>query len=126
MIRILLDQNIPAKIEPWLQEKLGSNAKIFSTRSLGMSRKTDVEIFYYCQQNGMAIITYDDDFQNPLIMPDIPGYGVVRLNIYPTGLKQTQDALIRLIESIPIDEWEKASIVVDFHKIRYLRTEKHR
>lgn len=67
----------------------------------------------------MVIVTYDEDFQNPLMIPDIPGFGVVRLNVYPTGLKQTQDALQRLLESYPVATWEKASIVVDKHKIRY-------
>jgi len=119
MIRILLDQNIPTLITPWLQEKVGHAAEINSTRSLGMQRMTDEEIFYFCQQQGMVIITYDEDFQNPLVIPNIPGYGVVRLNIYPTGFRQTQDALQRLLESYPIDTWEKASIVVDPHKIRY-------
>ncbi len=64
-------------------------------------------------------MTFDDDFQNPLALEDIPGYGVVRLNIYPTGFAQTRDALKRLIDSYPVETWEFASIVVDFLKIRY-------
>ncbi len=80
---------------------------------------SDEEIYYFCQQQQMVIITYDEDFQNPLVIPDIPGYGVVRLNIYPTGLRQTQQALQRLIATYPIESWEKASIVIDPHKIRY-------
>ena len=80
---------------------------------------TDEEICHFCQQRGMVIITYDEDFQNPVVIPNIPGYGVVRLNIYPTGLRQTQDALLRLLESYPIETWERASVVVDPHKIRY-------
>ena len=62
MIRILLDQNIPSPIESWLQTEVGDSADITSTRTLGMQRLTDEEIFYYCQQNGMVIITYDEDF----------------------------------------------------------------
>ena len=93
MIKILLDQNIPALIEPWLQNIVGDAALITSTRTLGMQRMTDEEIFYYCQQHQMVIITYDEDFQNPLVIPNIPGYGIIRLNIYPTGLRQTQHAL---------------------------------
>ena len=119
MIKILLDQNIPALIEPWLQNLVGNAADITSTRTLGMQRMSDQEIFYFCQQLQMVIITYDEDFQNPLVIPDIPGYGVVRLNIYPTGLHQTQQALQRLLASYQIETWEKASIVIDPHKIRY-------
>ena len=119
MIRILLDQNIPALIELWLQNIVGHSAEVTSTRKLGMQRMTDEDIFYFCQQKNMVIITYDEDFQNPLVIPNIPGYGVVRLNIYPTGLRQTQNALLRLLESHPVETWEKASIVVDPHKIRY-------
>jgi predicted nuclease of predicted toxin-antitoxin system len=62
-----------------------------------MDRMRDTDIFYFCQQNEMIIITYDEDFQNPLVIPNIPGFGVIRLNIYPTGVKQTQDALGRLL-----------------------------
>ncbi|MFQ5650204.1 MAG: DUF5615 family PIN-like protein [bacterium] len=119
MIKILLDQNIPALIEPWLHDEVGKEAEIRSTRSLSMQRLADVEIFHFCQQQKMVIITYDEDFQNPLVIKDIPGYGVVRLNVYPTGFRQTQEALRRLLESYPVATWEKASIVVDPHKIRY-------
>ncbi len=119
MIKILLDQNIPAKIESWLQEKVGQSATIQSTRTRGMARFSDRDIFSYCQHNGLIIITYDDDFQNPLMISDIPGYGVIRLNVYPTGVRQTQEALTRLLDHYPVNEWEKASIVVDVQKIRY-------
>ena len=119
MIKIMLDQNIPSPIESWLQSIVGNKAEITSTRTLSMQRMNDDEIFLHCQRNSMVIITYDEDFQNPLVIPDIPGYGVIRLNVYPTGLQQTQDALQRLIETYPIETWEKASIVVDAHKIRY-------
>ena len=119
MIKVLLDQNIPAPIEDWLQKRVGPAAEILSTRTLGKQRMTDEEIFYFCQENGMVILTYDEDFQNPLVIPNIPGYGVIRLNIYPTGLKETKEALIRLLESYPVEVWEKASIVVDPQKVRY-------
>ena len=119
MIKILLDQNIPALIESWLQNEVGKAAAITSTRKLSMQRMGDVEIFHFCQQQNMVIVTYDEDFQNPLVIPNIPGYGVVRLNIYPTGFHQTQQALKRLLQSYPIETWGKASIVVDPHKIRY-------
>ncbi len=119
MIKILLDQNIPGLIEPWLQQEVGNKAEIKSTRSLGMQRMADDEIFSFCQQQKMVIVTYDEDFQNPLVIKNIPGYGVVRLNIYPTGYRQTQQALQRLLASYPIETWEKASIVVDPHKVRY-------
>lgn len=119
MIRVLLDQNIPGLVTPWLQNEVGAAAEIVSTRQLGMQRMADNEIFYFCQQHKMVIITYDEDFQNPLVIPNIPGFGVVRLNVYPTGLQQTEQALQRLLESYPVETWEKASIVVDAHKIRY-------
>lgn len=119
MIKVLLDQNIPALITTWLQEQVAGKAEITSTRLLGMQRMADDEIFYFCQQQKMVIVTYDEDFQNPLLIPNIPGYGVVRLIVYPTGLRQTREALRRLLSSHPVASWEKASIVVDSHKIRY-------
>ena len=119
MIKVLLDQNIPDLVSPWLQNEVGEAAEITSTRQLGMQRMADDEIFYFCQQHQMVIITYDEDFQNPLVIKNIPGYGVVRLNVYPTGFRQTQAALRRLLERYPVATWEKASIVVDPHKIRY-------
>ena len=119
MIKILLDQNIPAATEAWLANMLGDRATVVSTRSLGMQRMSDEDIFFYCQKNRTVLITYDDDFQNPLVIPDVPGYGVIRLNIYPTGLLQTQDALSRLLVTHPLESWEKASIVIDQNKIRY-------
>ena len=119
MIRIPLDQNIHSKIEPWLQAVVGDKATATSTRTLGMQRMSDDEIFLFCQNRQMVIVTFDDDFQNPLVIENIPGYGVVRLNIYPSGFEQTRDALKRLIENYPVEMWEFASIVVDFRRIRY-------
>jgi predicted nuclease of predicted toxin-antitoxin system len=119
MIKILLDQNIPVLIESWLQKKMGAIAQIASTRSLNMQRMSDREIFDFCQHNHMVIITYDEDFQNPLVISSVPGYGVVRLNIYPTGFQQTRHALQRLLASYPVETWEKASIIIDSHCIRY-------
>ncbi|MBN1997003.1 DUF5615 family PIN-like protein [candidate division KSB1 bacterium] len=119
MIKILLDQNIPAPFLLWLQNILHEKVKVYSTRTLGMDRMSDYEIFEYGQKNGMIIMTYDEDFQNPQMIPHIPGYGVVRLNTYPTGLHHTKEAILRLLELYPVDRWEKASIIVDQHKIRY-------
>ena len=84
-----------------------------------MGRLSDIEIFKYCQENGMIIITYDEDFQNPRMISNIPGYGVIRLNTYPTGLRHTKEAISRLIELHPVEKWEKASIIIDQYKIRY-------
>ena len=119
MIKVLLDQNIPEPIASWLQSKTRESAEVTSTRILGFQRLSDEEIFHYCQQHHMVIITYDEDFQNPLVIQNQPGYGVIRLNVYPTGLRQTQAALQRLLESYKVETWEKASIVIDPHKIRY-------
>ncbi|MBI3195586.1 MAG: DUF5615 family PIN-like protein [Ignavibacteriae bacterium] len=116
---ILLDQNIPEPITDWLQQQVGNRAEITSTRTLGQQRMTDEEIFFFSQQHNMVIVTYDEDFQNPLKIPDLPGFGVVRLNVYPTGIRQTQAALLRLLERHPVETWEHASIVIDHHKIRY-------
>jgi predicted nuclease of predicted toxin-antitoxin system len=90
MVKILLDQNIPAPIADWLQERVGDAAEITSTRMLGTQRMTDQQLFQLCQSQKMVIVTYDEDFQNPLVISKTPGYGVVRLNVYPTGLKQTK------------------------------------
>ncbi len=119
MIKILLDQNIHEEILGWLRGEVTSRAEVTSTRLLEMKRHSDEELFYYCQQHQMVIITFDEDFQNPLMIPNIPGYGVVRLNVYPTGIQQTKEALLRLLATYPIETWEYASIVVDQLKIRY-------
>ena len=123
MIRVLLDQNVPSPILPWLRERVGEAAEVTSTRELGLQRMRDEDLFMYCQNENMVIVTYDEDFQNPLVVSNIPGYGVVRLNVYPTGVLQTQEALARLLLAYPIENWEMASIVVDVHKIRYQKRE---
>ncbi len=119
MIKILLDQNIPEPVTDWMQKEVGNKAVITSTRTLNLQRMTDEDLFYFCQNQKMVIVTYDEDFQNPLVIPNIPGYGVVRLNTYPTGFKQTQETLRRLLDNYSVETWENASIVVDPQKIRY-------
>lgn len=119
MIRVLLDQNIPAPIVEWLQQAVGDDAEIASTRTLRLHRMSDEELFAYCQSHKMIIVTYDEDFQNPLVSSRTPGFGVVRLNVYPTGLEQTKAALQRLLAHYLVTTWENASIVVNTNKIRY-------
>ena len=68
MIRILLDQNIHSRIESWLQAVVGDKATVTSTRTLDMQRMSDDEIFLFCQNRQMVIVTFDDDFQNPLVI----------------------------------------------------------
>lgn len=120
-MRILLDQNIHAPVLTWRQERIGSHAEVRSSRTLGIPRMTDDELFELCQREQMVIVTYDEDFQNTLVIPRNPGCGVVRLNVFSTGILQTQRALERLLEAYPVEKWERASIVIDPHKIRYQR-----
>jgi hypothetical protein len=84
-----------------------------------MEREGDDVLFAFCQREGYVMVTYDEGFQNPLVVPNIPGYGVVRLNVYPTSLKNTQEALNRLLQEYPVEQWRHASIVVDKHRIRF-------
>ena len=59
--KILLDQNINIKVQPWLQSEK-PEWEVLHTEDLGLSLTKDEEIYAWAVENHAIIITFDDDF----------------------------------------------------------------
>lgn len=113
---ILLDQNVPRIIKNWLKT-IKPEWEIIHTSDLGLAEESDEKIFAVAQTYKAIIITFDEDFSDIRIFQQ-PHAGVIRLNVWPTTVEETQSALTRLFKEINDKEIQGSLIIIDRHKIR--------
>ena len=77
-MKFLLDAQLPPAVARWLREK-GHEA--VPARELGLREATDGAIWAYARQNGMAILTKDEDFATRAHHQQADGPVVVWLRI---------------------------------------------
>ena len=59
--RILLDQNVPESLTPWLKQRF-PGWDIQHVNALGFQGRSDEFLFLWAQENKAIIVTYDEDF----------------------------------------------------------------
>ena len=59
-LTILLDQNVPQAVVSWLK-LLKPTWAVFHTGDVGLSGKSDEEVFAWAQQQGAVVVTFDED-----------------------------------------------------------------
>lgn len=116
-LTILLDQNVPREIAPWL-ESLRPDWTVHHTSGVGLQSKPDVEIFDWAQRHEAVIVTFDEDFADRRTFPLGSHRGVVRLHVWPTTVEETQSALERLVSEVSEATIDGALIIIDRTKIR--------
>ena len=79
-----------------------------------------MRVFDAAQERDALILTYDEHFTDRRLF-SLPHAGVVRLNVWPTTVEITQDALLRLLREAPEDELHAAIVMVDRERIRVRR-----
>lgn len=120
-LSILLDQNIPLEIKPWLQKE-HPFWSIFHTTEENLATSSDPEIFQWAQQKGCLIITFDEDFADQRSFPVGQHFGIIRLHVWPTTVEETQNALLRLFQEIPEQALRLSLVIVERTRIRIRRT----
>lgn len=113
---ILLDQNIPRSIKPWLKE-YKPKWKIFHTSELGLSEVPDSVIFDKAEELSAAIITFDEDFTDIRLFKKL-NVGIIRLNLWPTTVEIVKSALKKLFSEVNDNEINNSLIIVDKLKFR--------
>jgi predicted nuclease of predicted toxin-antitoxin system len=116
-LTILLDQNVPRAVAPWLQT-MRPSWTIHHTSTVGLSGKSDPEIYQWAQAKRAIIITFDEDFADRRSFPVGKHHGIIRLRVWPTTTEETQDALERLLSEVPDQELSAALIIIDRTHIR--------
>jgi len=114
---ILLDQNIPQEIAPWLSMRR-SHWIIHHVNDLGFMGKPDDFLYHWAQQHRAIIVTYDEDFADARMYPLGQHHGIIRLRVWPTTVEQTRSALNRLLQMVTDSDLVGNLIIIDNKKIR--------
>lgn len=119
-LRVLLDQNIPRGLKPWLIKRKPSWT-VQHTSDVDLQGAKDQEIFRWAQERDALILTFDEDFADQRTFPVGAHSGVVRLRVWPTTVEEVKHALSRLFEGVPDKDLRHALVIVGRRKIRVRR-----
>ncbi len=114
---VLLDQNVPRTIVPWLRH-LKPTWMVHHTSDVGLSGKVDEDIYSWAQHHQALIITFDEDFADQRSFPLGEHCGIIRLRVWPTTIEETQQALDRLFSQVSDEDLLEALVIVDRNRIR--------
>ena len=112
-LTILLDQNVPQAVVSWLK-LLKPTWAVFHTGDVGLSGKSDEEVFAWAQQQSAVVVTFADGRS----FPAQRYHGIVRLRVWPTTIEETEQALERLLSEVTEAELTTSLIIVDRSRIR--------
>lgn len=119
-LTVLLDQNVPRAIAPWLQTRR-PHWTISHTSEVMLSGRPDEDVFTWAQQRHALIMTFDEDFADQRAFPLGSHAGIIRLRVWPTTIEETQRALDRLLAEVPDAELARALVIIDREAIRVRR-----
>lgn len=119
-LTVLLDQNVPRAIAPWLRLRR-PQWMVFHTSDVGLSGQRDQVLFAWAQDHAALIITFDEDFSDQRAFPVGSHSGIVRLRVWPTTIKETQIALDRLLSEVSDEELARSLVIIDREAIRIRR-----
>ncbi len=94
---------------------------ITTAHAVGLSGKSDQEIFNYSIREGRILLTADLDFSNIRYYPPGEHLGIIVLKIKPAVLSQVHSVLIRLFAETSQDYFANALVIVDRNKYRVRR-----
>ncbi len=114
---VLLDQNVPQAITPWLRH-LKPTWIVHHTSEVDLSGKIDEDIYAWAQEHQTLIVTFDEDFADQRSFPLGEHHGIIRLRVWPTTIEETQRALDHLLKEVPDQDLRQALVIVDRNKIR--------
>jgi predicted nuclease of predicted toxin-antitoxin system len=110
-LAVLLDENIPPELGPWLAAQRPG----WTIRHRGRS---DREVFERAQSMGALVLTFDEDFADQRAFPVGAHHGVIRLRIWPTTVEEAQAALLRLLSEVDDDDLVGALVIIGRTHIR--------
>ncbi len=114
---LLLDQNVPREVGPWLRNSR-PHWRVSHTSQIGLDGHSDAEIFHWAQVNQCIVLTSDKDFADQRSFPVGEHCGVIRLRVWPTTVEEIQNAMARLLSSVSDSELDRALVIVGQQNIR--------
>ena len=119
-LHLLLDQNVPHALTDWLRAQR-PQWTVQHVNDLGFAGRPDQFLYRWALEQQAIVVTYDEDFADVRFYPIGKHHGVVRLRVWPTTQEKTIEALGRLLEQLPAEEWPGRLIIIDNQKIRVRR-----
>ena len=114
---VLLDQNVPRSVGPWLKT-LRPSWDVRHTSDVSLDGRTDQAVFAWAQGQDAIVVTFDEDFADQRSFPAGQHHGIVRLRVWPTTIEETQRALARLLDQVSEEELRGALVIVGREHIR--------
>jgi len=97
-MKLLLDANISWRLIPVMEEHFGECIHVDDIPELSFPAK-DTKIWQYAKDNGYAIITHDNDFNDLIAIRSFPPK-IIWLRTGNCNRKSTSDILVRSKQSI--------------------------
>lgn len=123
-LAVILDQNIPPQIGPYLRN-LRPDWTVNHVRDISLTGAPDDVIFRWAQENQAIVITFDEDFADTRMYPIGTHAGVIRLRVWPTTIERAEAAFRRLLESTPDESLAGSLVITDDQRIPIRRAAKH-
>ncbi len=117
VLRILLDENIPRAIGPWLRG-FRPEWGVVHTSEVGLNGESDVTVFQWAQDRAFVAMTFHEDFTDYRGIASTNHHGINRLRVWPTTEAEITRALRGLFESAEVREIPGAVIIVGQNTIR--------
>jgi predicted nuclease of predicted toxin-antitoxin system len=119
-LTILLDQNVPRLVGQFLRRRR-PEWRVLHASEVGLAGAADERVFQWAQEERAIIVTFDEDFADARLYPLGSHAGVIRLRVWPTTVEQTQDALERLLASVPDEDLLQSLVIINRVRIRIRR-----
>lgn len=119
-MRLKLDEHIPVRLVPVLQD-LGHDAE--SVFSEGLSGCDDGTLLRAAHLEQRLLITQDLDFSDRRHLEANAHSGILLLRLRTPSPRALSNRVISLLTSEPIDTWTGALVIASDHKVRVQRLE---
>lgn len=113
MVRFLADENVPRSVTNWLKEN-GHN--VTRVQDVGLSGASDVAVAKRAMENGMIVITLDEDFVGLRQMGT--RLGTIVIKTHPATPERVKDLLSTLLSKVQVEKHDKDLLLVTDKEIR--------
>jgi hypothetical protein len=95
MIKLLLDENVPAAIGNFLRNM---SFDVIHAKDLRMLGSSDDQIIEVARREERTLITFDKHFADVVLYPPDSHWGVIRIRIHPPVLGGVTEALAHFLK----------------------------
>lgn len=118
-MRLYLDQMLRVELAQMLQS---AGHDVLRAAEAGQERADDSRVIERAISEGRTLITLDDDFGNPTVVPLRCHPGVIRLKIHPTTVANAASLLLPFLAKHPQADLANQLVIITRARVRWIRT----